>query len=125
MPQELLIALIAAGAALAGTLLGSFLTRTTEHKQWIRNEKKEAYWRFIEVHSDMKLDDTLPSLSRVRLVGSGAVYSLASDVSNQVQDVHRRITKEDAKFEDLEHETQEGRKAVNALVHAMKRDLKL
>lgn len=47
MPQELLIALIAAGAALAGSLLGSFLTRTTEHRQWQRDRKYETFLRVM------------------------------------------------------------------------------
>ncbi|MBT2522761.1 hypothetical protein [Arthrobacter sp. ISL-28] len=49
MPQDLQIALIAAAAALSGSLLGAFFTRTTEHKQWLRNEKMKAYEDFLEV----------------------------------------------------------------------------
>lgn len=48
MPQELVIALIAAAAALGGSLLGSFLTRTTEHKQWLRNQQRTTYADFID-----------------------------------------------------------------------------
>jgi hypothetical protein len=42
MPQELQIALIAAAAALSGSLLGALFTKTTEHKQWLRNQKTKA-----------------------------------------------------------------------------------
>jgi hypothetical protein len=50
MPQELVIVLIAACAALAGSLLGSWLTRTTERKQWVRNQRLEVY-KEIEIAS--------------------------------------------------------------------------
>lgn len=33
--------------ALIGSWLGSFLGRTTEHKQWLRNEKVETYSKFL------------------------------------------------------------------------------
>jgi hypothetical protein len=46
--MEFWVALIAAGAALLGSLLGSWLTRTTEHKQWHRNEKAHLYGDFLK-----------------------------------------------------------------------------
>jgi hypothetical protein len=49
MPQELQIALIAAAAALSGSLLGALFTKTTEHKQWLRNQKTKAYDDFLEL----------------------------------------------------------------------------
>ncbi|GAA2173544.1 hypothetical protein GCM10009784_08270 [Arthrobacter parietis] len=64
MSQELLIALIAAISALGGSLLGSYLTRTTEHKQWLRNERLKAYIRFLEVMQPFGADTLRSRRSR-------------------------------------------------------------
>lgn len=61
MSQELQIALIAAAAALTGSLLGSWLTRTTEHKQWRRNRATEAYGTFLQAVNPLS-GDTLVAL---------------------------------------------------------------
>ncbi|THJ67392.1 hypothetical protein E8P82_04605 [Arthrobacter echini] len=97
MSQELVIALLAAGAALGGSLLGSFLTRTTEHKQWHRNEKNQAYIEYLikldELEKDLDTNvqavgsDRLLAItaarSAIRLFGSATVRRLARDVDNE------------------------------------------
>jgi hypothetical protein len=64
MPQELQIALIAAAAALSGSLLGALFTRTTEHQQWLRNQKTKAYDDFLELchRFDAVMRDPMGSL---------------------------------------------------------------
>lgn len=48
--HEIFIALIAAVSALVGSLLGSFLTKSTEHQQWLRTRKQEVYFNFVDHH---------------------------------------------------------------------------
>lgn len=47
--NDVLIAVLAGIFALGGSLLGAFLTRTNEHKQWLRNEKLKAYHEYLSV----------------------------------------------------------------------------
>lgn len=42
------VAVIAGSFALIGAVIGAALTRTNEHRQWLRNEKAEAYRHYLE-----------------------------------------------------------------------------
>lgn len=42
------VAVVGGSFALIGAVIGSALTRTNEHRQWLRNEKAEAYRHYLE-----------------------------------------------------------------------------
>lgn len=89
--------IIAAVFALIGSFLGSWLTRTREHKQWHRDEKKKAYTEYLtkldELEKDLDADaqavgaDRLLAItaarSAIRLFGSASVRRIARDVDNE------------------------------------------
>lgn len=42
------VAVVAGSFALIGALIGAFLTRSNEHRQWLRNEKAVAYREYLD-----------------------------------------------------------------------------
>lgn len=60
--NELLISLLAGGFALGGSMLGSFLTRTNEHKQWLRNEKIRLYSEYLDMFGNVQIANVLKAI---------------------------------------------------------------
>jgi hypothetical protein len=49
--SPLLIAVVSGIFALLGAFIGAWLTRTTDHKKWLRERRSEAYTRFLDLLS--------------------------------------------------------------------------
>lgn len=85
--------------ALIGSWLGSFLGRTTEHKQWLRNQKQEAYSEFmvtaegqfnkllmaaLDQSTELDLDSLDMTRGRLKLIAHPEVRTVAGDIMREI-----------------------------------------
>lgn len=71
--DSLIIAVVAGLFALTGGLLGSWLGRKNEHKQWLRNRKLDAYMEVLETARPL---DTASHVDRTREVTDNLLHVL-------------------------------------------------
>jgi hypothetical protein len=56
---SLLVPVVAGVFVVLGALIGAFLARSNEHRQWLRNEKLKAYQKFVETFAGAPLTNGL------------------------------------------------------------------
>ncbi|MGO4650220.1 hypothetical protein AB4068_00845 [Arthrobacter sp. 2RAF22] len=140
----LVVPVATGGFALFGSWWGSRLGKTTEHEQWLRNEKVETYSQYVEslrrldhllssvIIGAMSLDDALKSdftgASRLRLISPKSVREAAMDHNKSRQAVVQFLlgsSKEDSQapaFNDAVNRLDEAR---SHLTEIMRRDLSI
>lgn len=130
--------------ALFGSWVGSFLGRTTEHKQWKRNQKVETYMDFLEVARPLDSESLIGTnaregvdslhhhLLRIRILGSSSVIDAAHKVQasmRQITDYAKDIINDEPMTEEEETKvkalTRQLFLHIDALIDAIRDDLKV